>query len=81
MVYRLYFHPLARYPGPTVGRITDLDSVYHQWRGDRHLDFHKKHQKYGRLSGHYGCAKSCILMDDLDILSCEGRITQKKRTE
>ncbi|KAF2011829.1 benzoate 4-monooxygenase cytochrome P450 [Aaosphaeria arxii CBS 175.79] len=45
--HRLYFHPLARYPGPLFGRITDWYSVYHSLRGDRHLNFLRLHRTYG----------------------------------
>jgi hypothetical protein len=38
-VYRLWFHPLAKYPGPFLARITDAHQLYHAWKGDRHLEF------------------------------------------
>lgn len=47
--YRLFFHSLAKYPGPLVGRITDWYSVWHILIGDRHLDFYRLHQKYGSV--------------------------------
>ena len=47
-IYRLHFHPLAQYPGPLLGRLTDWYNVYHAWNGDRHIDMHKLHQKYGK---------------------------------
>lgn len=47
IVYRLYFHPLAKYPGPFCARITNRYAVYHAYIGDKHLDTHKAHQKYG----------------------------------
>ncbi|MCJ1397973.1 hypothetical protein MMC11_001169 [Xylographa trunciseda] len=49
VVYRLTIHPLAKYPGPIAGRVTDWYSVYHAWKGDRHVDFHRLHQKYGTI--------------------------------
>jgi len=47
IVYRLIFHPLAKYPGPFLARITDLHLAYHAWKGDRHLEFWRCHEKYG----------------------------------
>ncbi|GKT50620.1 cytochrome P450 monooxygenase apf7 [Colletotrichum spaethianum] len=47
VVYRLFFHPLAKYPGPFIAKITDGYQLYHAWKGDRHLDFYKLHSQYG----------------------------------
>lgn len=47
ILYRLTFHPLAKHPGPFLGRITDWYSVYQAWKGDRHLDFVDLHERYG----------------------------------
>jgi hypothetical protein len=47
VIYRLCFHPLAKYPGPVFGRMTDWYTVYHAWLANRHTDFHRLHQKYG----------------------------------
>lgn len=48
-VYRFYFHPLAQYPGPPLAKITDLYFTYHAWKGDRHLEFWRCHEKYGKV--------------------------------
>jgi hypothetical protein len=46
-VYRLLFHPLSKYPGPFLAKITDVHQLYHAWKGDRHLEFWRMHEKYG----------------------------------
>lgn len=47
-VYRLYFHPLAKYPGPFWAKLTQWPEAQSSWRGRRHLDLHAMHEKYGR---------------------------------
>ncbi|KAA8913662.1 cytochrome P450 [Sphaerosporella brunnea] len=47
--YRLYFHPLAKYPGPFLAKITDWNTAYHALRGDRFLELYKAHEKYGPI--------------------------------
>ncbi|KAG6009314.1 hypothetical protein E4U43_000013, partial [Claviceps pusilla] len=47
VVYRLFFHPLAKYPGPFLARITDSHQLYHAYKGDRHLEFWRMHERYG----------------------------------
>ncbi|KIX92471.1 uncharacterized protein Z520_11791 [Fonsecaea multimorphosa CBS 102226] len=49
IVYRLYFHPLAAYPGPLLGRVTHWYGVYHASRGDNHLNVYNLHKKYGEI--------------------------------
>ncbi|EME47424.1 hypothetical protein DOTSEDRAFT_123996 [Dothistroma septosporum NZE10] len=49
VVYQLYFHPLARYPGPLLGRLTQWYDVYHAYVGDKHILFYHLHQKYGTV--------------------------------
>ncbi|TKA72850.1 hypothetical protein B0A55_07699 [Friedmanniomyces simplex] len=47
IVYTLYLHPLAKYPGPQLGRLSQWYDVYHAYKGDKHVLFHRLHQKYG----------------------------------
>jgi hypothetical protein len=47
ILYRLTLHPLAKYPGPFLAKITDIHLAYHAWKGDRHLQFYRCHEKYG----------------------------------
>jgi hypothetical protein len=46
-IYRLYFHPLAKYPGPFLAKITSLYSAYHGYIRDIHIDVQACHEKYG----------------------------------
>ncbi|KAF9890442.1 hypothetical protein FE257_005847 [Aspergillus nanangensis] len=45
--HRLFFHPLSKYPGPLLGKISNLYAGYHAWKGDLHIDMWKCHEKYG----------------------------------
>ena len=47
VIYRLTLHPLAKYPGPFLAKITDVHLAYHAWKGDRHLQFYRCHERYG----------------------------------
>jgi cytochrome P450 len=47
VVYRLYFHPLANYPGPLLARVSDVYELYQAYRGERHLNLWRLHDKYG----------------------------------
>ncbi|KAL8792651.1 MAG: hypothetical protein Q9195_004779 [Heterodermia aff. obscurata] len=46
IAYRITLHPLAKYPGPLLGRITDWYSVIRSAVGDRHIHFLELHHKY-----------------------------------
>lgn len=49
IVYRLTFHPLAKYPGPFLAKITDCYLAYYAYKGSRHLAYHRAHEKYGPI--------------------------------
>ncbi|KAL3421802.1 cytochrome p450 [Phlyctema vagabunda] len=49
VTYRLTFHPLAKYPGPLLARVSNFYAVYHAYRGDIHLDLERCHGKYGHF--------------------------------
>lgn len=49
VIYRIFFHPLAKYPGPLLAKLTDAYMLYYAWRGDRHLEFWRMHEKYGKF--------------------------------
>ncbi|KAK4554120.1 hypothetical protein LTR86_008961 [Recurvomyces mirabilis] len=46
-VYALQFHPLAKYPGPLLGRLTQCYDLYHAFQGDKHVLLYQLHKKYG----------------------------------
>jgi cytochrome P450 len=47
--YRLWFHPLARFPGPVVNRISWLPGVYWTLRGRLPMETRKLHDRYGPI--------------------------------
>lgn len=47
VVYRLWFHPLAKYPGPFLAKTSYFYAFYHAWIKDTAVAQLKCHQKYG----------------------------------
>lgn len=45
--YYLYFHPLAKFPGPFLAKFSAWLSYYHTLKGDRHIWIWQCHQIYG----------------------------------
>ena len=49
-LYRISpIHPLYRYPGPFLGRITKWYHVWHVSKGSQHLYIQALHDKYGDI--------------------------------
>jgi hypothetical protein len=50
VLYRLSpFHPLAKYPGPLICRITKIWFAMKSWSGKQHLYYYDLHQQYGDI--------------------------------
>lgn len=49
VVYQLFFHPLAKYPGPLLAKLTQWYDVYHAFIGDKHVLLYSLHQQYGPI--------------------------------
>lgn len=49
MIYNLYFHGLAGYPGPFWARSSPLWAIKHMLGGDLSFHVEKVHRKYGRV--------------------------------
>lgn len=48
-MYRLTLHPLAKYPGPFLAKITTWYDTYHCYIKDRHYDQYECHRQYGSI--------------------------------
>ena len=46
-IYRLTFHPLAKYPGPLLSKLSNWSIVIQAASGNRHLESWKEHETYG----------------------------------
>ncbi|KAF2192936.1 benzoate 4-monooxygenase cytochrome P450 [Zopfia rhizophila CBS 207.26] len=47
ITYNIFFHPLAKCPGPFLASISHIPSFYHACKGDWHLWLWRCFQKYG----------------------------------
>jgi tryprostatin B 6-hydroxylase len=48
-LYRLFFHPLRRYPGPVLAKLTKWTGAYWTATGDLHTIVQALHEKYGEI--------------------------------
>lgn len=49
-VYRLYFHPLAKFPGPFWAKLSTFPAWWHSKNQDRHLWHLGLQEQYGTCS-------------------------------
>jgi hypothetical protein len=49
IIYRLYFHPLAKFPGPILNALTPIPGIVSLLRGRIPLDNKVLHDKYGSV--------------------------------
>ncbi|KAF9891098.1 hypothetical protein FE257_005034 [Aspergillus nanangensis] len=49
VIYRYWFHPLAKYPGPFINAVSDLPGVVWTLRGRLPMETRKLHDKYGSV--------------------------------
>ena len=49
VIYRRYFHPLAKVPGPFLATVSHLYQFYHNSirKGQLYLEIEKLHERYG----------------------------------
>lgn len=47
-VYRVTFHPFAKYPGPWLAKVSDAYGAYHNARGRLHTETEVAHRQYGK---------------------------------
>ncbi|KAL8792780.1 MAG: hypothetical protein Q9195_004593 [Heterodermia aff. obscurata] len=47
IVYRLFFHPLARIPGPLLWKVSGIPRMWQCYKGNRHICEWTAHEKYG----------------------------------
>jgi hypothetical protein len=52
VIYRLYFHPLAKYPGPVLARVSSFPSYWHTLKRDRHIWLWRLQEEYGKHYDH-----------------------------
>ncbi|KAL6704672.1 hypothetical protein ACN47E_007954 [Coniothyrium glycines] len=48
-VYRVYLHPLSKYPGPVSYKLSGWPLLWQAYVGDRHIWHLKDHDKYGNI--------------------------------
>ena len=49
-IYRLTFHPLAKYPGPLLSKLSGWPTFWEARSGNRHMETWKQHEIYGEFA-------------------------------
>lgn len=63
VIYQVYFHPLARFPGPFLASVTDLWQTYQFLTLKQPYNLAELHAKYGQFV-RYGPDKLSITAED-----------------
>ncbi|KAH9903996.1 cytochrome P450 [Xylariomycetidae sp. FL2044] len=50
--YRVFFHPLRRFPGPLAGKLSDIRNGYYAMQRNHHLITAHDHVRYGAVMRH-----------------------------
>jgi hypothetical protein len=50
IIYRLFFHPLRKFPGPKFASVSKLWHVFQARNAKNHLVLEKVHQQYGNMA-------------------------------
>ncbi|KAF9873688.1 branched-chain-amino-acid aminotransferase [Colletotrichum karsti] len=74
---RLVLHPLGRYPGPLIGRLTSLYNTYHAFRKDQARNLHQLHEKYGPIVRYGPNHVSIRSAEGVKMLYTNSRYTRK----
>ncbi|MCJ1464854.1 hypothetical protein MMC07_003469 [Pseudocyphellaria aurata] len=79
--YRLYFHPLAKFPGPKIAAVSRYYEFYHDaWKNGRYIfKIAEMHQKYGRTRNDFDHAIFPYELHIHDVESIDKIYTQEGR--
>lgn len=50
LIYNLWFHPLCKFPGPFLGRISGVWARFQNFYGRKAQKIHEAHLRYGNVN-------------------------------